>query len=576
MTKATFYLGALVMGVWLLCTWMVNISISNPVSTPPRYVKDSHLRSSGRNEIAERKDPNFPLRNKKDGPIKIEPQHLLNYEKKTPSSPYYLPLALHPVKKYKSRHYNMTEYCCQMTNDPIIHHGPRIDCPGMCHTHHACAANSTYPFKSLAEKEAWKLNDILWNKKKSGGYEQLKESCDEKTRMLHPSFAWCLQWFWDENISNYTAINEVPKEIDDKLINKTIHDINFQKISKYSHQNIHPDQSSLPPPGCSLITEGAGSGSYQHLLLFPSAKLAICGIYKVGSTQWLQFLRFVLGAKDYQSNPHSKPDVKIMSFDKLRRDLQIKILNDPEWKFATFLRDPAERLLSTYLDRVAGKDEIQTGWFRKSYNLRKRPSFPEFVEYISRNRTHCPFRQGSPTTDRLFGVDWCADPHWRPQTFNCGLSEFLPRFSYIGSLDKAETQSRELLEEVGLWDDFGKYYHWNVNKSENKGFECSLFPPELKVGDTLIGFQQRPQAKNGSRGDSASDTAYGHSTSAQSKLVKYYTPKLMETVKRLYSHDFELWDVLKVENKFLSGSELAVKVSSQCQRRVLTMSNYEQ
>jgi len=169
-----------------------------------------------------------------------------------------------------------------------------------------------------------------------------------------------------------------------------------------------------------------------------------------------------------------------------------------------------------------------------------------------------------------------ADPHWRPQTFNCGLSEFLPRFSYIGSLDKAETQSRELLEEVGLWDDFGKYYHWNVNKSENKGFECSLFPPELKVGDTLIGFQQRPQAKNGSRGDSASDTAYGHSTSAQSKLVKYYTPKLMETVKRLYSHDFELWDVLKVENKFLSGSELAVKVSSQCQRRVLTMSNYEQ
>lgn len=169
-----------------------------------------------------------------------------------------------------------------------------------------------------------------------------------------------------------------------------------------------------------------------------------------------------------------------------------------------------------------------------------------------------------------------ADPHWRPQTFNCGLSEFLPRFSYIGSLDKTETQSRELLEEVGLWDDFGKYYHWNVNKSENRGFECSLFPPELKVGEELIGFQQHPQANYGSHGNSATDTAYGHSTSAQSKLAKYYTPKLMETVKRLYRNDFELWDIVKSEDKFLSGSELAVKMSRQCHGRAWTMSNFEQ
>jgi hypothetical protein len=45
---------------------------------------------------------------------------------------------------------------------------------------------------------------------------------------------------------------------------------------------------------------GGGSGPYDCLYLYPSGKLAFCGIPKAGITQWLHFLRFTIGAKDYQ------------------------------------------------------------------------------------------------------------------------------------------------------------------------------------------------------------------------------------------------------------------------------------
>jgi hypothetical protein len=45
---------------------------------------------------------------------------------------------------------------------------------------------------------------------------------------------------------------------------------------------------------------GGGSGPYDRLYLYPSGKLAFCGIPKAGITHWLHFLRFTIGAKDYQ------------------------------------------------------------------------------------------------------------------------------------------------------------------------------------------------------------------------------------------------------------------------------------
>ena len=63
------------------------------------------------------------------------------------------------------------------------------------------------------------------------------------------------------------------------------------------------------------------------LILFPDSKLAFCGIPKNGITNWLQLLRFTLGAKDFQDSPHNKPDSRLFRFDKLTTASQMKVLN---------------------------------------------------------------------------------------------------------------------------------------------------------------------------------------------------------------------------------------------------------
>lgn len=158
-----------------------------------------------------------------------------------------------------------------------------------------------------------------------------------------------------------------------------------------------------------------------------------------------------------------------------------------------------------------------------------------------------------------------ADPHWRPQTFSCGLSEFLPRFSYIGSLDQIENQARELLQKVGLWDNYGKYYHRFSNTNGISGI-CALEPPKLKVGDELFGFLQLPREQNETESDAYRHSH--HSTGSQSKLDKYYTPELRSIVEeKLYPMDVKLWNLVEGEQDLVSGTELALKISGQCKAK---------
>jgi len=48
---------------------------------------------------------------------------------------------------------------------------------------------------------------------------------------------------------------------------------NATELERYNHQNIEPFEADLPPPGCSILSQGGESGSYQNLILFPEGKL---------------------------------------------------------------------------------------------------------------------------------------------------------------------------------------------------------------------------------------------------------------------------------------------------------------
>ena len=88
----------------------------------------------------------------------------------------------------------------------------------------------------------------------------------------------------------------------------------------------------------------------------------------------------------------------------------------------------------------------------------------------------------------------------------------------------------------------------------------------MKVGETLFGFQQKPPKDGERKNESslrASDTGYGHATNSRSKMDTYYTPEMLAKVKRLYEHDYKLWELVD-EERLHSGEELAMSLSDDC------------
>ncbi len=90
----------------------------------------------------------------------------------------------------------------------------------------------------------------------------------------------------------------------------------------------------MDPPSFSGVSHenlrlyfGFAALSNRFFCFFPSLYPAFCGIPKVGITQWIQFLRFTLGARDYRAHPHSKRDQRLLRFDSMREEVQMEILN---------------------------------------------------------------------------------------------------------------------------------------------------------------------------------------------------------------------------------------------------------
>lgn len=372
-----------------------------------------------------------------------------------------------------------------------------------CLTERACANDTLYPFTSVQQREefqTWKPT----NQEK----QQHRRICQNATEQLTPRHSWCS----NNNDTDNTAF----------------------------------------PMGCSAFSMGAGSGPYDRALVFPysftSRGLVFCGIPKCGITQWLQFLRFTLGAKDYQSMPYFKEDARHFYLDTLAPNVRENMWNT--YTKAILIRNPAERLLSAYLEKI--KSTKPAG---KNSPFGSNDTFAEFVDILSmtnitkyRNNTIC-----------YTGISWFTDPHWRPQAWSCGLSENMAKLDYVGTLDQAAHHTIAILEKVGLWESHGKHYRVSARGSK-KGNAAMTWPPPLTNNTDAVGFQQ-VVTKEGHDG-----LTFQHSKGSKTKLDEYYTPELMRRVKELYWMDFKLWDAVKEAESegTVRGVDIAPKLNPEC------------
>jgi len=371
-----------------------------------------------------------------------------------------------------------------------------------CFTEQACSNESLYPFAS-AEEAAFLAQWQPTEKEK----RLHRASCKAAADRLQLEATWC----------------------DHRSSAKKTATTTTSRIPEAVH-----------PMGCSRYGMSGGSGPYDRLIVFPSAKLAFCGIPKAGITRWIQFLRFTFGAKDYQDAPYYKFDHMPFYFDQLRPEVQREIWNDPSWTRAVLIREPTERLLSAYLDKIHGSADHQN------------TSFADFVGGLSQPPTT---RENLPNGSflKMTGVSWYTDPHWRPQSYSCGLGKLLPYFDYVGGLDRVAEHTKAILQSVSLWETYGKHYRLSQNRTHKR--KIGIRPPEpLEPGQVALGFQQET---------SVSDH---HSRGAQTKIDEYYTPGLLETVKELYRDDYALWEALQVASPLgkVHGKDIAAILNPSC------------
>ncbi|KAI2499658.1 sulfotransferase family [Fragilaria crotonensis] len=224
-------------------------------------------------------------------------------------------------------------------------------------------------------------------------------------------------------------------------------------------------------------------------IVIESHKLIFFPVPKVADTLWLMLLRRMMGIKEWKS-------LDLDLFDGLARlsDYSIEqateMMNSPEYTRATFLRDPKDRFLSTFVDKVMSSDVSI-----------KHSCCPEGNNCLLDYQTMKGFANLIRT---------CEDKHWIPISSWIDR-KFVPKLNFVGHLENAEVDARSLLEKVGAWESFGAS-GWGEHGNE------TIFATKDKLSDLT-----------------ASDVS--GSWDLMSKLL---TPRIESTLELFYEVDYSI------------------------------------
>ena len=228
-----------------------------------------------------------------------------------------------------------------------------------------------------------------------------------------------------------------------------------------------------------------------HAFVHSESRFIFFTIPKVACTSWIQLFLRLEGYKDWANDPHHRAGRPFLS------DLSCESIechfNDTSWTKAVFFRDPAERLLSAYLDKIVNGSYIT----RRQFNAGAGEiSFRQFVEIVTNENTAA----GDPR-----GLHENTDPHWKPQHLISNIEKFLPCTNFVGDFANLQKDSLALLERVGIWNEFGAS-GWGSSE------DGQMFEKNIAV----------------------------NKTGAAARLKDFYTDEMLVSVKKAYAKDYDL------------------------------------
>jgi hypothetical protein len=201
----------------------------------------------------------------------------------------------------------------------------------------------------------------------------------------------------------------------------------------------------------------------------------------------------MMGLEDWKSQDYEKglPHDPAVNGLKYLCDYSLQEANEmmtsSEWTRAMMVREPKQRFISAFLDKSVRNDHrhIIDRCCRDESCVEPAQTLEGFLELC---RT-------------------CQDDHWRPQQNRLDY-KYWPYLDWVGHVEMAAADAKELLQRIGAWDEFGAT-GWGAEG------ESSIFESKEAAG------------------------AGTHSNYAQWEVWKWYTPDLEKQVESFYRGDYE-------------------------------------
>jgi len=251
--------------------------------------------------------------------------------------------------------------------------------------------------------------------------------------------------------------------------------------------------STLLAAGDPKFTLSAQAWSNVHfsswLLLHSEPRHSLfCMIPKNACSEFLALMMRAHGLSSEHWNPpaHGKHQT-LVHYDTAREDMFFGdgdshvlegILRNRTWTKSVFLRDPVERFISAYISKVKKINK----WFSQTY----------------------PSWAGNLPIDRFVsvleseGLHENTDPHFRPQSYLCGLSQTLSQYDFIGFMSNLEEDA----DRMGMLMGIQERARWPVRNGVR--WHAAERPPGVAPGGRLLdGRRLWSRARRPSRGGRA-------------------------------------------------------------------------
>jgi len=209
-----------------------------------------------------------------------------------------------------------------------------------------------------------------------------------------------------------------------------------------------------------------------------------------------------------------------------------RILQDPGWTRAIFVRDPHERFLSAYLfltkpenAHLIRKACCDTISFRQGAGQSNYTSFCRRTRSpLGNNNDHGSSLKFKEFVDMIPHCRY-EDKHWEPQSKRMD-AKYWPYVNFVGRVETLQQDAKALLVRVGAWEAYGKFVG---------GGEAMLSTTRAAAANATVA-----DKNDISRSVFGSSGGMHHATGASERIEEFYSGRrLYEQVRNYYQRDFD-------------------------------------